>query len=289
MSWFSLSLTAAISLATCDAITKKSLGDRLPYEMGMVRLVCTAPWLLLVLAFIPLVTPDKTFLFCILAGIPLEVVAFLCYMRALKASPLSLSLPFLAFTPGFMILTGWIILGERISMTGLTGILLIIIGAYVLNLSEVRTDLLGPFRAIFREPGSRFMLATAFIYSFTAPIGKLGTLHSNPYFFGVIYNLVLTGSLFLLLPFFPGARPFKIFHQRPKAATLLGLTVSIEVFSHYLAIALVQAAYMISIKRTSLLFGVLYGALWFKEKNIGERLTGAIIMLAGVFVIGMYG
>jgi drug/metabolite transporter (DMT)-like permease len=51
---------------------------------------------------------------------------------------------------------------------------------------------------------------------------------------------------------------------------------------------MVEAAYMVSVKRMSLLFGILYGAWWFKEKGIGERLFGAIIMLAGVFLIGFF-
>ena len=56
-----------------------------------------------------------------------------------------------------------------------------------------------------------------------------------------------------------------------------------------LAISMTNVAYMISLKRTSLLFGVLYGALWFKEEKIAERLMGAIIMILGVFLIGWFG
>jgi len=46
---------------------------------------------------------------------------------------------------------------------------------------------------------------------------------------------------------------------------------------------------MIAVKRTSLLFGVLYGAWLFREDKITERLTGAFIMLIGVFLISLYG
>jgi drug/metabolite transporter (DMT)-like permease len=66
---------------------------------------------------------------------------------------------------------------------------------------------------------------------------------------------------------------------------LLGLVASMENFCHMMAIAQVEAAYMIAIKRISLLFGVLYGAWWFGERDIPERLAGAAIMVAGVFVI----
>jgi uncharacterized membrane protein len=65
--------------------------------------------------------------------------------------------------------------------------------------------------------------------------------------------------------------------------------VAVSIFSHWVAISQVQAAYMIALKRTSLLFGVLYGAFWFKEEKIRERLIGAGLMLIGVFCIGWLG
>jgi uncharacterized membrane protein len=66
---------------------------------------------------------------------------------------------------------------------------------------------------------------------------------------------------------------------------LLGLVASLENICHMMAIAQVEAAYMIAIKRISLLFGVLYGGVWFGERNIPERMAGAAIMVAGVFLI----
>lgn len=55
------------------------------------------------------------------------------------------------------------------------------------------------------------------------------------------------------------------------------------------AISHMQAAYMLSIKRCSLVFGVLLDAFLFKEEKIRERLTGVTIMMCGVLVIGLWG
>ena len=257
--------------------------------MGIIRLGYAVPWLLAALFFIPWVIPDTTFWFCIAIGLPLEALAFYCYMKALKVSPLSLTVPFLAFTPGFIILTGWIILGEEISPGGFCGIILIIVGAYFLNLSKTRYGLLDPLKAIFREPGSRLMLLVSFIYAFTSTIGKLAIIHSNPYIFGITYNVALAMLMTLFLSAAENAEPVKNFVRRPIIGLILGALVATTIFSHMLAISMTNVAYMISLKRTSILFGVLYGALWFKEEKITERLTGAIIMIAGVFLIGWFG
>ena len=257
--------------------------------MGLARLGYAMPWLLAAFFFVPWIIPDTTFWFCIAIGLPLEALAFYCYMKAIKVSPLSLTVPFLAFTPGFIIVTGWIILGEEINPGGFWGIFLIMVGAYFLNLSKTSYGLLAPLVAIFREPGSRLMLLVSFLYAFTSTIGKLAIIHSNPYFFGIIYNIALAILLTLFLPAAAIAEPLKNLTRRPLIGLILGALVATTIFSHMLAISLTNVAYMISLKRTSLLFGVLYGALWFKEEKIAERLTGAIIMIAGVFLIGWFG
>ncbi|HRT61203.1 MAG TPA: DMT family transporter [Syntrophales bacterium] len=288
MAWFFPAILSAVSLATADAVTKRYFSDASAYEMGLVRLLSALPWILLSLFFIPWVRPDGVFFLCILIALPMEATAFFCYMKALKASPLSLTLPFLAFTPGFVIVTGWLVLGEKITAGGFLGIVMIVTGSYVLNLSKVTSGFLGPFRAIVREPGSKLMLLVSFIYAFTSVIGKLAVLHSNPYVFGSLYNITLTALMVALIPFSRAADPVKEITKKPFAGLMLGAAVSISVFSHFIAISMVQAAYMISIKRMSLLFGVLYGAWLFREERIMERLTGAVLMLIGAFLIGLY-
>lgn len=288
MDWLFLSLSAAFFSATADAVTKKSFSSLSAYEMGTVRYAYTLPWLAISFLFIPVPALDRSFFLSMACGLPLELLAVLCYMQAIKRSPLSLTLPFLAFTPMFLILTGWVVLGETVTWTGALGIFLIVTGSYCLNLSKTKDSLLGPVRAVLKEQGSMLMLLTAFLYSLTSVIGKAGVLHSSPWFFGITYNTGLSLLMLSTFRFFPGARAGHLV-SKPLAGVLLGGTYAAMIFSHFLAISLVQAAYMISIKRMSLLFGVLYGALIFREEKLTERLTGAIIMAIGVLIIGFFG
>jgi uncharacterized membrane protein len=57
------------------------------------------------------------------------------------------------------------------------------------------------------------------------------------------------------------------------------------VYTHFLAIQQVEVAYMIAVKRTSLLFGILYGVLVFRESGLAARLPAGVLMLAGVMLI----
>jgi drug/metabolite transporter (DMT)-like permease len=288
MLWFTLSLTAAMSQAINDVISKHFFSDLTAYEMGLIRLLYVLPYLavgLFVISWPPL---DNIFWVCLAFGLPLELAAFICYMRAIKVSPLSLTLPFLAFTPAFVIVTGFLILDEALSLYGLAGIALIVVGSYLLNLSSVKHQWIAPFRAIFKEQGSWLMLLTALIYSLTATIGKLAIQHSSPQFFAVTYFLFFAFFVIALFPIIPGVKAVNAI-KKPLPAAIAGMVLGTMIFSHTLAISLIEAAYMLSVKRSSLLFGVLFGALLFKEEKVRERLLGASIMMCGVLIIGLLG
>jgi drug/metabolite transporter (DMT)-like permease len=65
----------------------------------------------------------------------------------------------------------------------------------------------------------------------------------------------------------------------------VGVLVVIMALTHFLAISRVEVAYFISVKRTSLLFGIVYGALLFGERNLARNLGAGALMVAGVAMI----
>jgi uncharacterized membrane protein len=64
-----------------------------------------------------------------------------------------------------------------------------------------------------------------------------------------------------------------------------GLLMAAAHLTHVLSLSLAPVAYMISVKRLSLVFGVLLGWFYFREENIRYRLTGACVMVVGVFMV----
>lgn len=281
--WVVLTLVCAFSLATSDALTKRALRAVDERLAAWLRLLACAPPLLVLLLFIERPTVDGYFWVALGAGMPLEVLSFYLYIKALRVSPMSLSLPFLAFTPVFLIGIGWLILGEKPTPFGALGIALIAAGGYVLNLRHFRYGILEPVRAIFRERGSVLMLLVAFIYAFTASLLKLGINHSSAIFYGVVYFTVLP------LAYAPLALPRlgKTPLSRSDIAYLAaaGLMMALMVITHVLAVSLTEVAYMVAVKRTSLLFSVLFGCLIFREGALGERTAGAVLMVAGFAVV----
>jgi uncharacterized membrane protein len=73
--------------------------------------------------------------------------------------------------------------------------------------------------------------------------------------------------------------------RRPLAHLLIGGLAAGMVLAHFLALAQVEAAYMIAVKRMSLLFGIVYGALLFGEARLRQHLLSGSLMVAGVALL----
>ena len=288
MIWAWLSLLTAVAAASQDAWLKRHFAHMGLLPMAAYPMAYGFPFYAAALLFAPIPPLDRVFLWCYLVSLPLNMTAFLMYLNAIRISPLSLTVPYLAFTPAFMIATGDLLLAELPNIWGAMGIAVTCIGGYVLNIDPKDRRLLTPLRAFAAEPGARQMLFVAFLFSFAAALGKKGILHSSPLFFTLSFFSGFSLLLAVGLCWLGGVRPRLLFRHPVKGAAA-GLLFFAHGVLHAYAIAMVKAVYMIAIKRLSVLFGVLYGGMWFQERRIGIRLAGAGLMVSGAVVILFFG
>ena len=282
--WIVYSLLTALSLATSDALTKRELASRDEYFVAWARLVFALPVLIISLLFVEIPSLDRTFWTATICALPLEITAVILYTKALKVSPISVTVPFLALTPLFLIVMSYIVLGEKVSLTGSIGICLMAAGSYVLHIHKVSQNVFEPFRAILSDKGSVMMIAVAFIFSITSSLGKMAIEHSSPVFFGSFYFILVT-LLFTPLALHRNRGEMAITKKDIIPLSSIGITYSMMIMFHMTAMSMVNVAYMISVKRTSLLFSIIYGCFLFKEERISEKAAGGIIMLAGFVMI----
>lgn len=285
--WFLWGLGSALGLATSDALIKRYFTDLSPYGMALVRLGYTIPILTIGWLWTPMPELSPKFLLAVAVALPLEAAAGLLYMRALKTAPLSVCSPMLAFTPLFLIVTGWLLLEETLSFWGIIGIFGIALGSYLIHVQERQKGWLAPWTALWRLPGSRWMFMAAALYAVTSALGKLAVLYSSPTFFGLFYPTIFSGFMVAGYPW--SSRPGPQLIRRPFWGFLVGCCMAASILCHFHGISLAPAAYLIAIKRTSLLFGVLYGTLWLEEGQLVTRLIGAVCMVIGILLITAWG
>jgi uncharacterized membrane protein len=282
--WIVYSLLTAIFLATSDALTKRALASRDEYFVAWARLLFALPVLLTSLLFIEIPPLNKTFWIAALSAVPLEITAIILYTKALKVSPISLTMPFLALTPLFLIIISYVIAGEEISFSGGVGIFLMAVGSYMLNLHKIRQSIIEPVKAVMNEKGCVLMIIVAFIYSMTSSLGKVAISNSSPVFFGSFYFTILA-VVFTPIALIKNREKIRISRKDIAPLSAIGVTQALMIILHMTAMSMTKVAYMISVKRTSLLFSVMYGYFLFKEEKIGEKSLGAVIMLVGFALI----
>ena len=288
--WVILSLTSAFCLATSDALTKRVITSENEYAIAWYRVVFALPVLFLAVALSgPLPKIDRPFLAAFFTALPLEILAILLYYRAIRVSPLSLTLPFLSATPIFLIAISFFLTGQGVSILGGAGIALIGLGGYTLNLSALRSGILEPIRAIGRERGSLYMLIIAGIYAVTSALGKSGVAHSSAAFFGATYFLALGLCLLPIMVRRSGkGQLLGMLRKSFRVAIIPSFFDAAATISHFYAISMANVAYMIAVKRTSLLLGVFYGFVLFGERHVRERLFGALLMFSGFALVALF-
>ncbi len=311
---FFASLTAFFE-ACKDATGKQSLKSLDEYSVLFSFMAVGVVLILPVLWFtggVPTLQPG--FWVALLIGGSLNILAFTLYVRALKIADLSLTVPLVTLTPLFLLATSPLIVQEWPTWADGIGVVMLVIGSYVLNLrtplnlhpshstnSPVSPNhpkaasITDPLFAMARNPGSRLMLCVAFIWSITSNFDKIGVVNSSPLFWAI--------ALFAVIAL--GMVPF-VFFRNNRTGTAMGIATglkpllvqwrilgvtggfnAIAITFQMLALTMAPVAQVIAVKRMSALLSVLFGHFFFGEKGLKERLIGAAIMVSGVVIMSL--
>lgn len=287
MLWLLLSLLAAIASAGISIFSKISLKDIDEYMTSWLFRVVTT------LLMVPLVivsgmpSLSKQFWHALLVGGSLNTLTTLLYMKSLKYADVSLATPLLTFTPLFLLVTSPIIMGEYPSPAGVIGVIMIVVGAYVLNLNDARQGLLKPLKLLVENRGARYMLLVAFIWSITSNYDKIGALASSTLFW--IFGMNAYCSL-LLTPLILKNKVFKSMSiENIKPALMAGTMHAFMSVFQIAAVTMALVAYVIAIKRMNAIISVMLAKLLLEEREIKYRIAGAAFMVAGAVLISIFG
>jgi drug/metabolite transporter (DMT)-like permease len=228
--------------------------------------------------------PLPTFLIYLVVDVSLITIVMWLYFRALQISPLSLCVPFLAFTPVFLIPTGFVLLGELPSPLKLLGVVLIVAGSLVMHRRLFAQGWTAPIKAVIREKGSRYMLLVSFIFSITNPLDKKLVVMTDVFTEAVAYGLGLCLSFFLL-----GRMQRADFgaaiRSNVKWVALAGLSDAVSLLFQLASYSYLAVVITVSIKRAGIILAVIAGWLFFRERGITDKLIATAVMFCGVLIL----
>lgn len=289
--WLPLALAAALSFAAHNGLGKRALAEITPLELNLGAHGFFAMLVLLTLpAFLALGAPvsdfELSYLPYTLLTAALNVVAMGLMFSAFSSSPLSTSVPYLSLTPVFVTGTGAILLGERIPAGGLAGILMVAAGSWLLQADRSGGGILAPYVRALADPGPRRILSVALIFSVTSVVDKMALLRSNLWLFLFTVAWIRFGLLavYRAVSGSPGGAP----RRRVLARSLpVGFLFTVEGLVHMTAIALGPVAYVIAVKRSSILFSALLGLTVFGERRDPRLVAGVVLMAGGAAVLSL--
>ena len=282
--WIVLAILTALSEALKDVFSKISLRTSDPIMLSFAMRMYALPFLLPLLLFIEIPEIGEYFIPALIIGGTMNVFITIIYMKAIQHSDLGVTVPMVTFTPLFLLITSPLIVGEFPELAGVLGVIAIVVGSYFLQFNARKKGLLAPFKALLTDKGPRLMLLVAFLWSITANIDKVGIINSSPIFWVVsVSSFLFVGMIPVVLIF--ARKTLNKASVFNKGFFLIGLLTAATLVFQMTAIQMTLVAYVISIKRTSALMVVIFGALFFKETGFKNRLIGVIIMLIGVMLI----
>lgn len=228
--------------------------------------------------------PIPMFLVYLVLDVFLITIVMWLYFRALQVSPLSLCVPFLSFTPVFLIFTTLVLLGEKIAPLKALGVVLIVIGSLAMHRRLFAIGWLAPVKAVIREKGSRYMLLVSFIFSITNPLDKKLVLMSDIYVESVAYGLGLCVSFWAMgrlrkCDFAAALR------GNWKWISLAGLSDAVSLLFQLASYTYLAVAITVSIKRAGIILAVLSGWLFFREKGVTDKIIATSVMFCGVLIL----
>ena len=137
MLWLPVSLLNAFFQSVSYALGKRGALKidvlSATWSQSFFALFILIPLVIVTYSFSPV---NSIFWAALLSTSALNTIAYILFIKAIKDSPLSLTLPIVNFTPLFLLITSPIMIGEFPKPLGLVGILTIVIGSYILNLSQ---------------------------------------------------------------------------------------------------------------------------------------------------------
>lgn len=222
-----------------------------------------------------------------LVYLTIEVLLVACntiiMFRAIQITPLSVCMPYISFTPVFLIATDYWINDVIPEKQYWLGVLLIFVGSIVMHRELFTYGWLEPLKAIYRERGCLYMLIVGFVNSITNPIDaklvKMTDAFAQAFAFGC--GMVLFFGVLALVRQAPTG---EVIRSVPGWAILAGTLEAIALIFQLASHNYLPVAITISIKRAGIILTVLLGWLVFKERGIGDKLIASCVMLAGALI-----
>jgi len=192
--------------------------------------------------------------------------------------------------PALTLVWGMLLLGERPTVPGAIGVILIILGASGLHWRPGREGSLSSTWTALLSPSSRAAFFVGLMYSFYSLIDKIGVGHLHIYPAVYVYLTYATSSL-LVASWVIRRQGRATLQEEWRMNALPCLAVGgLNLFTYLLVLYALSlpntpVSYIVPLRTTSVLFGVFLGVGVLRESHWQTKVAAAILMMAGIILM----
>jgi drug/metabolite transporter (DMT)-like permease len=220
----------------------------------------------------------------VLFGI-VQTLATLSLSKALKVADISLVTALWKIS--LLILVGWafLTLGETPSPLGLTGVLLSMVGVYLLNVHRARVSVWAPLVSLVQDAGQRWTVLAGIGYAVAVVLIKRMAQLSDPVF-AVFLGYVFCSAIVTPYVLYTSAAHFRQVGRYWKSFVGMGAAGTLSTWFGTTAYTLTLSSYVEAVKQIEIVLALAIGYLFFKE---GPRIrliwAGTVVIMAGMVLL----
>lgn len=222
----------------------------------------------------------------LLASVCIEVIYYGLLSRAYSDSDFSLIYPLArGSAPAFIVLWSTIFLGEALSSGGWVGLVVIILGLFIVGSNGVLSTQTKPHTA-----GILLAIMIALLISIYTVIDGAAVKQTSAFPYAIVVFFlapVLTSPL--VIRNYGRQRLIEVWNQNRGRITAIGLLTVCAYLLALAAYSIAPVSYAGAIREVSVVLGALAGWRFLGEKMGRQRLMGSVIIFIGVLIIASAG
>lgn len=290
MTWLTLAFASALLSAAAAIFEKKALFKMDALEFSFLLSVFGALFSIPFFFGVDFDSLEFSVLLILYFKTIFGTLAFLNVMYAIKNLEISGALPMIVLTPGLVAIAAFFILGDSLGNFEIVGMLLLLLGTYMLEMNNAGKGLFDPFLVFIKSKNHHYIVFALILFTATSITDRLlvNDLKMPPLTF-MAFQQVFQFINFLLLMLIARRSLSVTLHNSSK--TILYIIIGIAALTVFYrwtqieAVKLAPVALVLSVKRTSVFFASVIGGKIFHEHRLLMKAIATLIMIGGAILI----
>jgi drug/metabolite transporter (DMT)-like permease len=231
-------------------------------------------------------SPPKLWWLVIPSGF-FETIYFVCLIEAYREGDLSFVYPVSRSAPLFTQIWAVLFIGEILSGGGVLGIVLVMIGLFVISLKDVRSRPMISSSRHFTSRPYLLALSAAVASSIYSVLDKAGVQILHPVFYLWLINFWMSVDTGLYLLLRRNSSFISVWRDSKREIFIIAFLQNVAYLLVLMAMQMSKVSYVVAFRQVGALFGAVMGIVLLKEGSWKTRMTGVLILTLGLLLIGL--